>query len=102
VELPTALRSRLKLPPAWWSVLARIAWFSGWSPGAESFSRARRRGAEAAAALAAEAAVQGRILLAGHGWMNEFIGRALRRSGWQSPRRHTHQFWEYVIYRKGA
>src|SRR2546427_373652 len=40
------------------------------------------------------------VLLAGHGWMNGFIARALRRDGWHGPRRRTRRHWAFAVYER--
>src|SRR5947199_165499 len=47
-ELPSAIQSGLRLRPEMWALLARTAWFCGWSAGVESFQDARDRAAQAA------------------------------------------------------
>lgn len=98
VDSPSAIRSGLRLPAKLWSVLARLAWYCGWSPGAESYPAARRRAVEAAAHLAALAQAHGRILLIGHGIMNGLIGKRLRRAGWSGPWFRLYRHWGFAVY----
>jgi broad specificity phosphatase PhoE len=102
VPLPTAIRSRLHLPPRLWNFLARSAWYCGWSPGVESFAEARCRAAAAAAMLADLAAQHGHILLAAHGVMNGLIGARLRRCGWRGPRVRPRRYWASAVYESRA
>ena len=80
--IPTTIRTRLALAPGHWDVIARGAWFMGWSPGVESFQEARRRAARAADRLSDLAAEHDSVMLVGHGMLNTLIARALRRNGW--------------------
>lgn len=100
LELPTAIKSGIRLWPKLWSALARIAWYCGWSPGVESVAGARRRATLAAALLTELAATRGPVLLAGHGLMNSLIARRLRRSGWQGPLIPSRRNWEFGVYER--
>ena len=101
-ELPSAIRSSLRLRPGMWSWLARFAWFCGWSPGVETYREARARAASAAETLAAHARGRGEVVLVGHGLMNVFIAAALRRTGWRGPRLPSSQHWEFGVYERSA
>lgn len=100
IELPRGIASRLRLRPTWWSALVRAGWWCGRSPGAESRVEASRRAVRAAAALALLAEREGRVLLVGHGQMNGFIGRQLRRTGWRGPWLRPRKFWAFTEYRR--
>ena len=102
VYLPTAIRSGLRLPPKLWSSLARGAWYLGWSPQVESLAGARVRASTAATILAALALAEDSVLLVGHGLMNGFIGRRLRRAGWSGPPVGTRRLWAFSVYRRPA
>jgi broad specificity phosphatase PhoE len=82
-EIPSRISLRLALAPRYWSVLARAAWFCGWSRGVESLREARDRAHHAADRLDELAREHGSVMLVGHGMMNRLISRALRRSGWR-------------------
>jgi len=36
----------------------------------------------------------------GHGIMNALIGKELIRSGWAGPKRPSHRYWHFGVYRK--
>jgi broad specificity phosphatase PhoE len=97
-ELPSAIRSGLRLRPKVWAGLARLAWFCGWSAGVESFRDARERAAQAAAILIAQAAERGAVVLVGHGLMNVLIARQLRTAGWRGPRFPSVRHWAFGMY----
>jgi broad specificity phosphatase PhoE len=59
-----------------------MAWYCGWSDGAESVHDARRRARRAAERLAELAREHRSVMLVGHGETNRLISRALRRMGW--------------------
>jgi broad specificity phosphatase PhoE len=101
-ELPSALRSGLRLRPEMWALLARSAWFCGWSAGVESFSAARGRASKAASVLTAHAEACGAVVLVGHGLMNILIARRLRTAGWRGPRFPSPQHWTFGVYERAA
>ncbi|GGK57247.1 histidine phosphatase family protein [Rufibacter glacialis] len=73
-----------KLPLRWWQVTSRALWLLGLNQkDIESFKQAKVRAAQAAQHLAQEAESNGIAVLVAHGFLNEFIKRALRREGWQ-------------------
>lgn len=98
VYRPTALRTGLRMPPALWEVLTRLAWFAGWSPGVESYRAAGQRAALAAERLVVLAREHGSVLLVGHGFMDGLIARRLRRTGWRGPRFRPRRFWAFARY----
>jgi broad specificity phosphatase PhoE len=97
-ELPSAIRSSLRLRPEVWAWLARSAWFCGWSAGVESFRAARQRAERAAAILVGQAEERGAVVLVGHGLMNVLIAKQLRAAGWRGPRLPPSQHWAFGIY----
>lgn len=97
--LPCAFPSNLRLSPSAWRVLARAAWFCGWSDGLESFSAALKRAAQAAAMLMERSRTHPSIAVVGHGMMNTLIARALRAHGWRGPRIPSPRHWSYGVYR---
>jgi broad specificity phosphatase PhoE len=97
--IPTAIGLGLALLPTHWDALARAAWLLGWSRGVESATEARARATRAARHLAGLASTHGSVALVGHGMLNTFIARALRREGWSgsgSPR----AYWGLVALRR--
>lgn len=87
--VPVRFPFGLALRPEQWDVVARTAWFAGWSGAGESFRQATRRADRAGEHLSALARAHGSVTLVGHGMLNTLIGRALRRRGWTgagSPR----------------
>jgi broad specificity phosphatase PhoE len=100
IYLPTAIRSGLRLPPRLWALLARAAWYCGWSPGVESFTEARRRASAAATLLETLALERGFLLLIGHGQLNGLIGKRLRRSGWRGPWLRPRRYWAFAVYQR--
>lgn len=101
-ELPAAIRSGLRLRPEMWALLARAAWFCGWSAGVESFTEARHRASTAASVLTGHAEACGAVVLVGHGLMNILIARRLRGAGWRGPRFPSPQHWTFGVYERAA
>jgi broad specificity phosphatase PhoE len=83
--VPSTIRLGLALRPRHWTLLLRVAWFCGWSGGAESVQGARRRAQSAAERLAELAREHRSVMLIGHGEINRMISRVLRRMGWDGP-----------------
>ena len=82
-EIPSSISVRLALAPRYWSLLARVIWFCGWSHGVESLRAARERAHRGADRLDELARKHGSVMLVGHGLMNRLISRALHRRGWR-------------------
>lgn len=101
-DLPSALRTGVRLSPDVWAIFARTAWFFGWSPDVETFPAMRARASAAAAILVAHAEAQGMVLVVGHGLINFFIARQLRRRGWRGPRFPLQRHWSFSVYERPA
>lgn len=98
LEMPNADWRFPILPVGLWSVLFRLAWVLGYRRHAESFAAGRTRAAACAETLGQLAATHGSVLFIGHGALNGFIARALRRSGWHSPDSAPRHYWQYAIF----
>jgi hypothetical protein len=73
----------LRLRPMEWLLLFRFqALLSGWLPGGY-IRRLEARAEEGATLLIGEARNHDAVLLMGHGAMNHYLGKALRRRGWR-------------------
>ena len=99
-DLPRDFRSGLRLRPALWGLLARSAWFCGWSREVESFGAARERARKAAGLLESRAVSDDVVALVGHGMMNILIARELRAAGWRGPRMPSRRHWGFAIYER--
>lgn len=100
-DLPSALRTSVRLSPDIWAFLARTAWFLGWSPDVETFRAMRARASAAATILVAHAEAEGMVLVVGHGLINFFIARQLCRRGWRGPRFTLQRHWSFSVYERG-
>ena len=83
----------LRLPAQWWALLARLAWFGGWTCGVESWGQVNRRAAEAARVLDQLALRHGSVFLLGHGIMNRLIAFELKKLGYATLSRPSSQHW---------
>ncbi len=86
------------LPIGAWIVVLRILWLFGFSRNGESLANVKKRARRAAARLVELAVEHQRVLLVGHGFMNYFIAKELKRNGWSGPSKPKHGFWEYAVY----
>jgi broad specificity phosphatase PhoE len=81
-----------------WSVFFRLVWAFGYSANAESFQAAKARARSCAEHLANLASVHGTVLFIGHGSLNWFIAKYLRRLGWLCSERPPRKYWEYSVF----
>ena len=102
MEMPYADWRFPILPVGLWSVLFRLAWTLGFHRHAESFAAARARAVACAETLSQLAAAHGNVLFIGHGSLNWFIARALRRAGWQSSNDDARKYWQYAVFSRTA
>ncbi|WP_181304181.1 histidine phosphatase family protein [Rufibacter sp. XAAS-G3-1] len=73
-----------KFPLKWWQVTSRVLWLLGLNQkDIESFKQAKARASQAAQHLIKEAEETGIAVLVAHGFLNEFIKRALKKKGWK-------------------
>ena len=98
-DLPHSLWRWPKLPPAWWVVLFRLAWYCGFGGQAETASATTTRAGEAAENLIALAGDGGVVLLVGHGIMNSMIAKQLLARGARGPGLARSQYWGCSSYR---
>ncbi|WP_309088577.1 histidine phosphatase family protein [Domibacillus sp.] len=96
VELPVVSFTRLKLPPAVWTVLLRTVWLAGYSRHCESYKEAKRRAEKGAQQLAV--AEHRSIALVGHGFFNQLLAGELRKNGWKGRRKTNSNHWCSTLY----
>lgn len=97
--MPHADLSFPRLPLFAWAVFFRLIWALGYSANVESFAQARKRARACAERLAELASVHGTVLFVGHGSLNWFIARHLKRTGWTGQRKSPRGYWEFGVYR---
>ncbi len=91
--LPESLCAPLRLPPAAWVVIARIAWWLNCCRSPETRGATRERAARVADRLTALASAHGSLLVVGHGMFNRFVAAELRKRGWRGPGRLPGSLW---------
>ena len=97
-ELPYADWIYPKLSLRSWITIFRILWFFGYANHAEHIRHSRLRVITATETLVKQAQQYGSVLLVGHGFMNYFIAKQLRSTGWHGPKNPGRNFWDYAIY----
>ena len=95
--LPPPRIEWLKMLPKRWNVVSRIVWMGGHSLGDENIREARARAREAALVLH-EAALEGKVFLAAHGWFNRMIRKELKKLGWKCTRNGGDFYWAWRRY----
>lgn len=98
--LPHAQWALPRLPAGLWAGVFRLLWLAGYASHGESLGQSRERAAVGAQRLI-ELALQGPVLLVGHGIMNRLIARELRAAGWRQAGAHPGGYWGAAVYRKG-
>lgn len=95
--LPPPCLPGVRYLPKTWNILARAAWINGHSLGGENIAEARARAREGARLLD-QAATDGKVYLAAHGWFNRMLRPELRALGWRCVRDGGDGYWSFRIY----
>src|SRR5262245_39492685 len=82
-----------------WLVVSRLLCLCGFGSRGESFKQAKARMRRAVARLLDEAKKQD-VVLFGHGMMNYFIAKELKRSGWRGDLPSKIKYWGVVVLEK--
>ena len=90
----------VRLKPAAWAVIARLAWHAGHHGGIEDYRDARDRALQAVDRLSKVAGEDGIAVLVAHGYFNAIVGRTLSKQGWVKHGRHRARFWNAVVYER--
>jgi broad specificity phosphatase PhoE len=98
MEMPYSGWDFPRLSVAVWSVFFRLVWALGFSENAESFKSARKRAQLCAEQLNDLASIHGIVLFIGHGSLNWFIAKYLKRMGWLCSENSPGNYWEYRVY----
>ena len=100
MEIPR-YRIPLRLPAYAWLVINRALWFAGLPGRCESFHEARLRARRVSTELDRLAQSHGRVVVFGHGLMNQSLARHLVARGWRGePRRSG--YWDVIDLTSGA
>lgn len=99
--LPVLAIPRLRVPLDIWGVLARSAWFLGYSDGVEARAMVSARARRAARELD-QLSGEGPVTVVAHGFFNIMLAGQLRRLGWSGRRRPSHQHGAVNPYTRAA
>jgi broad specificity phosphatase PhoE len=100
IALRFSLPGKLRLRPATFFRVLRLLRQVGLHGDGESLREVRQRATAAAAALGTLAASHSAVVLLAHAMINRQIATALRRAGWQGPRRPDSRNWAATVYRR--
>jgi len=95
--LPPPLLPGVRYLPKTWNILARAAWLNGHALDGESLKQARLRAAAAASKLD-EAANEGKVYLAAHGWFNRMLRPEMKKLGWKCTYDGGDAYWSFRVY----
>lgn len=95
--LPPPRLSGVRYLPKTWNVLARTAWLTGHALDGESVGEARMRASRAADHLH-EAAREGKVYLAAHGWFNRMLRPELKARGWREVHNGGDAYWSFRVF----
>lgn len=98
MEMPHGKLYLPKLLPAVWALFFRCLWFMGYARNSETFRAARGRAALAAQQLQALAQQHESVLFIGHGLLNRFVAKELRRNGWRGSANPSRRYWDFGVY----
>ncbi len=88
----------IKLSVNGWLVLLRGLWCLGFSKNGESLLATKHRAREAAQSLIQLAEQFDSVLLVGHGFINYFIAKELRKNKWSGPKQPGKNYWQFSSY----
>ena len=91
----------VRMKPAAWAIVARMAWHVGHHGGIEDFGDTKGRAEKAVDMLTEVARADGIAVLVAHGYFNAIVGRTLSKSGWRRMSgSHRAAFWNAVVYER--
>lgn len=91
--LPESMGVAIRMPPAVWVVLARLAWWVNCGHATESIAVTRGRASRVADRLCVLAAANDVVVVVGHGMFNRFIAAQLLKRGWRGPSLLPTAYW---------
>lgn len=97
-QLPYGRWTLRRLSPFTWAFILRVLWLCGFSGEVESARKARMR-ANTAAQRLQSLAMEGPVLLLGHGFMNRMIAKHLESAGWTRHKSNGNRYWSATAYR---
>lgn len=98
-QLPT-IGTRLRAPIAFWLVVCRLLWFSGYSGNQriEPFCKANVRADRCVEKLVAMTSDNSNVVFVGHGILNKLISNRLSKLGWRASVKTGSDYWGYSEY----
>lgn len=81
-----------------WSVFFRLLQLAGYSNNAESYKDIKRRSEACAVQLANLSHKHGSVIFIGHGTLNWFLHKDLKKMGWVGPKKSAKKHWEWAEY----
>jgi len=100
--LPSSNWAYPRLDTMTWFFICRSLWLFGYSQNGESISTTRKRAKLATDKLIAIAEQHDNLLFVGHGFINHFISKELKRRAWKGPKKSPREHWEYSTYEKNT
>jgi broad specificity phosphatase PhoE len=100
-ELKSPKLPVVRLQPAAWAIIARLAWHAGHDSGIENYGDAKERSQKTVDMLDSVAREDGIAVLVAHGYFNAIVGRTLSKRGWHRlGGRHRAKYWNAVVYER--
>lgn len=91
----------VRMKPAAWAIIARLAWHVGHHGGIEDYGDAKDRADRTVDMLDDVAQEDGIAVLVAHGYFNAIVGRTLSKRGWKRlGGRHRAKYWNAVVYER--
>ena len=87
----------INLPPKVWLIFSRLLWVVGYSKNGESLKQTKQRAKISAQKLITHSK-EGDVMFMGHGLINIFIAKELRKIGYKGSKVPARKYWEYGIY----
>ena len=100
--LPSSNGAYPRLNTMTWFFIYRSLWLFGYSQNGESIAITRKRAKLATNKLVAIAEQHESLLFVGHGFINHFISKELKRRGWKGQKKSPREHWEYSSYEKNT
>jgi broad specificity phosphatase PhoE len=91
--IPWGYLNNWRLPIALWMGVARFVWLLGYAPNSEGIGAMRARARRGARVLHDAAVQSDSVMLVGHGCINAFIHRELKKLGWEPLMWFRHGHW---------
>jgi broad specificity phosphatase PhoE len=91
--IPNGYLKNWLLPAGLWMGISRVSWYFGFACNSEPISEFRNRVNKCADMLQQAAQKKGSVMLVGHGCINAFIYRRLKKMNWKARRAYKVGYW---------